>query len=110
MKKISFIFLLLITVLTSNSCSAFEDLNKAQTENAIKMMDTWIGSSKQALLLKWGAPASITSDGNGGEIITFYEYDKIQAYNSFLTRRYTYSFYIDSQQKVYHGKYKRETL
>lgn len=92
------------------NCSSFADLNKTQTDNAIKMMDTWIGSSKKDLLLKWGSPNSVTSDGNGGEIVSFYEYDKIMVYNTLVTRKYTYSFYIDSQQKVYHGKYQRNTL
>ena len=104
MKKKYFLFLLLTTLFTLNSCSSFLDPNKAQTDKTIKMMETWIGSTKQDLLLKWGSPDSITSDGNGGEIVSFYEYDKVMVYDTLITRRYTYSFYIDAQQKIYHGK------
>ena len=110
MKKKYFLFLLLTTLFTLNSCSSFLDPSKAQTDKTIKMMETWIGSTKQDLLLKWGSPDSITSDGNGGEIVSFYEYDKVMVYDTLITRRYTYSFYIDAQQKIYHGKYKRTTL
>lgn len=110
MRKLYIIFLVIASLFTMNCCSSFEDLNKTQTDNAIKMMDTWIGSTKQALLLKWGPPDLVTSDGNGGEIVSFYEYDKIMAYNTLMTRRYTYSFYINADQKIYHGKYQRTTL
>ncbi len=108
MKK-KHIILLLFSVLMFNGCASL-DLNKKQTDQAIEVMNSWIGSSKQELLLKWGAPANVTSDGNGGEILTFHEHDKIFINNTFLTRRYSYSFYLDANQKVYHGKYRRETL
>ncbi len=35
-------------------------------------MDAWVGQTKQALVEKWGKPAEVTSDMNGGEIVKYY--------------------------------------
>jgi hypothetical protein len=34
-------------------------------------MAAWIGHSKGELIHQWGPPAGTTSDGNGGEILTY---------------------------------------
>lgn len=35
------------------------------------MMDSWIGHTKPELLRAWGPPSSVSSDGQGGEILIF---------------------------------------
>jgi hypothetical protein len=62
-----------------------------------KIMDTWIGSTKHDLVLKWGPPARVASDGSTGEI---YIYENMSMlYN---TVRYNHRmFYINSDDKIY---------
>jgi hypothetical protein len=36
-----------------------------------KVMDSWIGSHKSALVQAWGAPSRTTADGKGGEIFVY---------------------------------------
>ena len=40
-----------------------------------RTMDSWKGTHKHELILKWGPPTRIESDGKDGEILV-YEYDK----------------------------------
>jgi hypothetical protein len=58
------ILLLLLTI----SC----DPSHAQSRKKIKkVMDSWLGDTKQALYLSWGPPAVVTSDGSKGEILIY---------------------------------------
>lgn len=63
-----------------------------------KTMDSWIGSTKQNLILKWGPPARIASDGGNGEILIY----STQSY-LYGSVYYRYRmFYADSNGNIYH--------
>ena len=63
-----------------------------------KLMNSWVGDSKQNLVLKWGPPTRIASDANNGEI---YIYERqYMAYGGVV--RYDHKmFYIHSDDKIY---------
>ena len=68
---------ILITVLLASCVSSREATKKA--------MDSWLGSTKQSLILEWGAPNRVTSDGDGGEVLvyersTYLSYYKVTYY------------------------------
>jgi hypothetical protein len=65
-----------------------------------KMMDSWIGSTKQDLILKWGPPERTASDGGTGEILVY----SSRFYNATLNMT-TYQYrlmYADNDGKIYH--------
>jgi hypothetical protein len=37
-------------------------------------MDSWIGKSKHDLIMSWGPPGRVDSDGAGGEVLTYGHY------------------------------------
>jgi hypothetical protein len=45
-----------------------------------KRMDSWIGSSKQDVIMKFGPPERSASDGGSGEVLVYSN----QFYNSYL--------------------------
>jgi len=62
-----------------------------------KLMTSWLGNSKKNLVLKWGPPKRIASDGGNGEIY-IYETNSM-FYN---TVRYNHRmFYVDKGGKIY---------
>lgn len=62
MKKILLILVAYSVILVSCVSS------KVQTR---EVMDSWVGHTKQELLMSWGPPARVSSDGAGGEIIVY---------------------------------------
>jgi hypothetical protein len=64
----------ILSVFLLVSCFTTQSASKQVKEQKFKeMMDSWVGSSKKELLMTWGSPESVTSDGDNGEIITFNE-------------------------------------
>lgn len=64
MKRVSYVLLLVLFAgLASCGVNA--------SENSRTAMESWIGSSKQKLLLQWGPLTYIYSDGAGGEILSY---------------------------------------
>jgi uncharacterized protein YcfL len=62
-----------------------------------KMMDSWMNNSKHDLVLKWGPPTRVASDGSSGEI---YIYEK--RYYIYNVLRYDFKmFYINSSSVIY---------
>ena len=65
-----------------------------------KLMTSWVGHTKQDLVLKWGPPTRVASDQNNGEIY-IYETQSM-AYN---TVRYNHRmFYINNSGRVYYWR------
>lgn len=62
MKKL--IFVLIVILITFVSCVS----SKINTK---EVMDSWVGHTKQELLMSWGPPARVERDGAGGEILVF---------------------------------------
>jgi hypothetical protein len=78
-------FLILITTLTG--CTTTREV-----------MDSWVGHSKHELLMSMGSPNQTSSDGNGGEIITY-----IYQSSFYGNVKNVYKhFYCDYNGRIYH--------
>jgi hypothetical protein len=110
------IFLILVSVFLLAGCYS--------TQNT---MDSWIGSSKKDLIMKWGPPDRTASDGGEGEILIFAKQVYIPAQTGLSTvgaddnvhtgagtpaRTYwDYKlFYIDKNPIIYHWLTRRESV
>jgi len=93
------LFFLLISCMLF-SCSS----QKKLTEN---VLNSWIGDSKQNLILKWGPPVQTTSDGNNGEILVYAN----RIYYVLATGPVDYweyrMMYVNAAGKIYHWLFKR---
>jgi len=71
-------------------------------------MDSWLGDTKQNLILKWGPPARVASDGGSGEILIYSRQVYMPQYR---VNFYDYKmFYANSQGKIYSWLTKRENI
>lgn len=77
-----------------------------------KVMDSWLGSTKQQLIMSWGPPDRTTSDGGSGEILVFATQGYWPGYNGQGAFTYwdTKYMYLDSQGKIYYWMIKRERV
>jgi hypothetical protein len=100
------IYLVSLLFLLLSSCM----INQAAQDQEFKnTMDAWIGKTKNSLLLKWGSPNQVNSDGDGGEIITFIETRRGYLPNfGYVTMDHKYMFYINSRNVIYHWNYDRQ--
>jgi len=77
-----------------------------------KAMNSWIGSTKQQLIMVWGPPVKTASDGAAGEILVYSK--KIYISGSKYMEAQTYwdnrYFYLNSSGKVYHWSIKQEQV
>lgn len=93
MKKL---LLILLTSAAIWSCSSTKEV-----------MDSWIGATKQSVILSWGPPARTTSDGGTGEILVYAR----QIYNPYGLSFYDYKmFYVDNAGKIYYWQSRREQI
>lgn len=86
-----------------------------------EIMNSWMGSTKQNLIMSWGPPARTADDGAGGEILvyakqvyippsTFYD-----GYGGSSTRpAQTYwdykMFWVNTEGKIYHWMTQRQQI
>lgn len=77
-----------------------------------KTLNTWLGSSKQQLILKWGPPDRTASDGGTGEILVYASQIYYPGING--TGAYTYWYYkymyANSEGIIYHWLTKAEQI
>lgn len=68
-----------------------------------KNAETWIGSTEHDLIKQFGVSKfERQSDGDGGFIITYLAYGKIDEYGG---RKILYrSYYLDKNKKIYHTR------
>ena len=67
-----------------------------------KVMNSWLGSTKQSLIMSWGPPARTASDGGGGEILIYSNQVYMPEYNM---NYYKYKmFYVNSDKKIYYWR------
>lgn len=94
MRKFIFLFSLILFIL---SCSSQR-----------KVMDSWLGSNKQQLIMSWGPPARTASDGSNGEILVYANQVYLPQYN---INNYNYKmFYVDGSGKIYHWLTRTERI
>jgi hypothetical protein len=77
-----------------------------------KVMDSWLGSTKQQLIMSWGPPARTASDGGTGEILVYANqgyYPGINGNGAFTYWDYKY-MYADSDGKIYYWMTRRERV
>lgn len=84
-------------------------------------MDSWLGHTKQELIMTWGPPSRVASDGAGGEIVvfakqgympptTFYDNTGGSTTSNSLTFWDYKMFWIDTQGKIYHWMTQRQQV
>ena len=108
--RILFIVLLTFIVRCSpftyqSQTSNYDVMYKLNTELEAKGKST-VGSTKKLLLLNWGPPTSIISDGNQGEIYT-YSYPGqliVGYYTPFI------NIYINEKGIIYHSNFRYTCL
>ncbi len=91
MKKSGMVVLLTLLGLLM-SCAINDEKTKESNRIA---MQSWIGSTKQQLLLKWGPPTNVYSDGVGGEILCYEQTASTAGY-------YGQSWYYPPQQILWY--------
>lgn len=116
MKK-TIILLSLTLIFIAQGCYTTQSVsNKDQETQSVSnkdqefenMMNSWKGSTKNALLLEWGSPANVTSDGNGGEILTFEELKRAYFESmGYITVIHKYMFYVNKDNIIYYWRYER---
>uniref|UniRef100_UPI00404B87A1 hypothetical protein n=1 Tax=Gelidibacter sp. TaxID=2018083 RepID=UPI00404B87A1 len=84
------IVLLMFLTLTLASCGTYQSSNDSEID---KMRERFIGRPRQEVIVNWGKPDEISSDGEGGEILTYRRYN-----GAFY---WITNFYINSDKKVY---------
>ena len=65
-------------------------------------MDTWIGSNKQRLILKWGPPNRTASDGADGEVLIYVD-SRYNPYNRYIIYDYR-MMYAHADGEIYYWK------
>lgn len=86
------LILLLILTLTLSNCGTYQNSNEAKIEN---MRKRFMDRPKQEVIVNWGAPDEVNSDGDGGEILTY------RRLNQAGTFYWITNFYINSNERVY---------
>jgi len=87
---------LILLFITLASCVSVKDA-----------MNSWLGQSKQEVVLKWGPPNSTTSDGNKGEI---YVYATQCSRLNGQVYWYYRMLYLNEKEKVYYWMVKEENV
>jgi hypothetical protein len=105
MKKVK-ATMMIVALITVSLVSCAPSKWEQQTK---KSMDSWLGSSKQALILEWGAPDRITTDGSTGEVLVYTK--TASAHNAYysVTQYATYMFYVHAAGDIYFWKAERGT-
>ena len=70
------------------------------------VMNSWLGSTKQEIIMSWGPPARTASDGGTGEILVYSYPGYNPGYNGYGAFSYwDYKYvYTDSNGKIYYWK------
>lgn len=86
-----------------------------------QIMDSWLGSSKQNLIMSWGPPDRTASDGGTGEILVYAKriyipsstfYDSYGGSSTTPARTYwDYKYiYVNNEGKIYYWMIRREEI
>ena len=104
--KLKLIIALLIMVSISGCGSTQSVPVESNQERVLKGMNTFIGHTKKQLLLQYGAPQSVTSDGDGGEIVTYIDVKSAYFNNlGYVSITHKYFFYVNSENVIYYCNY-----
>lgn len=79
----------------------------SQKKSTQTILNSWIGDTKQNLILKWGPPTQSTSDGGNGEILIYAH----RVYYVLTTGPIDYweyrMMYVNAEGKIYHWLYRK---
>jgi len=77
-------------------------------------MDSWMGHHKSELLMSWGPPTKVDSDGKGGEILSYiYDFRRSKVRKNAYTDDYeivptgyktTRMFWVNKDGKIYYWR------
>jgi len=66
-------------------------------------MNSWIGSDKKELILQWGPPSKVESDGNSGEILVYAQHGFVPLSTGQTVNYWLYKMmYVNQSGKIYH--------
>lgn len=82
---------------SSSSSETIKALNYDMADRAY----SWKGNTKQELIKSWGPPTKTSSDGSGGEILTYIRTMQF-SFGYYIGNNH---FYIDKTGKIYHVVY-----
>ncbi|MCX6146611.1 MAG: hypothetical protein NTW25_05080 [Candidatus Kapabacteria bacterium] len=83
-------------------------LISCNTVDIKKIMNSWKGSHKKDLVLSWGPPARIASDGNGGEILIYSNHVYMPSFG--LNYYENKMMYADANGIIYYWMIKNEEV
>ncbi len=72
-----------------------------------KAMNSWIGVTKKQRILEAGPPATISSDGDNGEILVYEDLRRALIDGTYVTIVHKKMFYVNSDGIIYHWRYDR---
>lgn len=75
--------------------------------SASKKLDSWIGSTKKEVVMRYGPPEMTTTDTDGGEIITYTNSYNAGYANTVWTTTQFLHFYLGKDGLVYHCLYNK---
>ena len=111
MRNIKLILLLFICIVIANCGTAPTTPavpEKSEDEKREEVMSSWMGANKQTLIMQWGPPSSVTSDGGKGEILVYEDVRRGTIYGRMITVVHQTMFYVDQNGIIYHWFYKRD--
>lgn len=77
------------------------------TKQTTDTLQTWIGNSKQNLIMQWGPPTSTSSDGAGGDVLMYATRVYRQLPNGSTLDSWHYRImYANADGRLYHWIYR----
>jgi hypothetical protein len=71
-----------------------------------EILDSWLGHTKNELLMKWGIPTRSTDDGNGGQVLAYEGRRTIGGFifGNYIENTYTdfTEIFVDSKNIIYY--------
>ena len=93
------VFSFLLALITITGCNSTKKLEQN--------LNSWLGHSKQELILKWGPPNQTTSDGSNGEILVYTRHVYYVLNNNPVDYWEYRMMYADAGGKIYHWLFRR---
>lgn len=94
---------------SSSSTSSVDRFIKESKENAQTSADSYKGAPKQALIQKMGPPKMVSSDGSGGEILSYqFLFPLKDEIGRNVYVRITSHFYVNPSGVIYHSLVQQE--
>lgn len=91
--------LIAIVLVFFTSCMSAKKVNS--------QMDSWLGSTKQELIMQWGPPAKTVSDGSEGEILIYAAQGYVPLSTGQTVNYWMYKMMYVRDGKIYHWLWRK---